>query len=133
MNQPAMKFEFRLTRANLIALAGLCILAGASLAWAMVGTNRLWFTNRLPVDRAKVRAATEKIDPNIASPASLRRLPGIGIVRAQNIVLYRREHAPRPFRTAGDLSKIPGIGKGTVRKVSPYLAIPLCAADVRAY
>ena len=122
MNPPARKIDVRLTRGNLIALAGLCILACLGLSGTMTRTNRLWFTNHPPVDRAKTRAASEKIDPNTASVASLRRLPGIGITRAENIALFRRNNSPK-FRTPEDLTKIPGIGKGTVKKISPYLKI----------
>lgn len=125
MNPPARKFDMRLTRGNQIALGGLCILAWLGLTGAMAGTNQLWFTNHPPVDREKVRAASEKIDPNTASIASLRRLPGIGLVRAENIVIFRRSRGSKAFHTPEDLEKIHGIGKGTVHKISPYLKIPI--------
>ncbi len=122
---PGSKFDLRLTRPNLIALTGICILALLGLAVAVAGTSsRQWFADQPQIDRAKVRAASEKIDPNTASAASLRRLPGIGPNRAQKIVQFRQSGPPIAYRTAADLSKIPGIGKGTVRKIAPYLNLP---------
>ena len=122
MPRPATTLDTSLTRANLLALAVLCVLGAAGLAWQMSG--RAWFVESPAVDRPRVRQAQEKIDPNTAGVASLRRLPGIGEVRARDIVQYRDEHGPGAFKSANDLREIPGIGKGTVKKISPFLAPP---------
>ena len=122
MPRPAAKLDMSLTRANLLALTVLCTLAAAGLAWQMSG--RAWFAETPAVDRPRVRQAQEKINPNTAGAASLRRLPGIGEVRARDIVRYRREHGSGAFKSANDLREIPGIGKGTVKKISPFLAPP---------
>ncbi|MBN1943626.1 MAG: helix-hairpin-helix domain-containing protein [Phycisphaerae bacterium] len=81
------------------------------------------FGQAVPVDDARVAAAREFLDPNTASAASLERLPGVGPSRALAVVQYRQDHGPEAFRTAGDLKKVPGVGEGTVRKISPYLSI----------
>ena len=119
MARPAAKLDVGLGRENLLALGAMALLGALALAWQMPG--RIWFDN-LPVDMDKVRQARELIDPNTAGPASLRRLPGIGEVRARDIIRYRRQVGA--FRSARDLMKIPGIGRGTIEKISPYLAPP---------
>jgi len=68
----------------------------------------------------------EKINPNDASAASLARLPNIGFVRAEAIVVYRekfneKDSKSRPFRDCNDLQKVRGIGPKTVQNLSEWL------------
>jgi hypothetical protein len=68
----------------------------------------------------------ERINPNVAPPASLIRLPGIGAGRAEAIVAFRkgfsRADANTPvFRNGADLQKVKGIGPKTVQDVSEWL------------
>ena len=63
-------------------------------------------------------APVERINPNTAPTASLMRLPGIGRVRAMDILAGRKA---QPFDTAADLERIRGIGPKTVEKIAPYL------------
>ena len=68
----------------------------------------------------------EKINPNDAPVASLVRLPGIGITRAEAIVAYRenltKQEANSPaFRNCDDLQKVKGIGPKTVGNISQWL------------
>jgi len=77
---------------------------------------------RLPVG-IEVEA---RINPNDAPIASLVRLPGVGISRAEAIVAYREnfaEHEPsRPaFRNCDDLQKVKGVGPKTVKNISEWL------------
>ncbi|KPK79804.1 MAG: hypothetical protein AMJ81_12780 [Phycisphaerae bacterium SM23_33] len=74
-------------------------------------------------DPRRVSLAAEKIDPNTASAASLRRLPNIRLVRARAIVAYRREHPSPAFRSAEDLARVRGIGPGTVEAIRDYLKL----------
>lgn len=65
-------------------------------------------------------------DPNEAPVASLVRLPGIGLARAQAIVAYRQAFAVEnggnpPFRSCSDLQKVRGIGPKTVQNISQWL------------
>ncbi len=68
-----------------------------------------------------------QINPNAAPPASLVRLPGIGVGRAVAIVAYRKSFSEkadgnsRAFRNCEDLQKVKGIGPKTVQNISEYL------------
>ena len=64
----------------------------------------------------------EKINPNDAPAASLVRLPGIGISRAEAIVSYRKKvDTDKAFRNCDDLQKVKGIGPKTAESVSQWL------------
>ena len=67
-----------------------------------------------------------EINPNDAPIASLVRLPGIGIGRAEAIVAYREDFSKedsdnRAFRNCDDLQKIKGIGPKTAQNISKWL------------
>ncbi len=68
----------------------------------------------------------EKINPNNAPAASLVRLSGIGISRAEAIVAYREEFNQKSknrlaFQSCNDLQKVKGIGPKTVQNISQWL------------
>jgi competence ComEA-like helix-hairpin-helix protein len=68
----------------------------------------------------------ERINPNDAPIASLVRLPGIGIGRAEAIVacredLIKEDSNGRAFRSSDDLQKVKGIGPKTVQNISEWL------------
>lgn len=60
--------------------------------------------------------AEEWINPNTAAAASLMRLPGIGRVRAMEIIKMR------PYESAAQMDRVRGIGPRTVEKIAPYLS-----------
>jgi len=67
-----------------------------------------------------------RVNPNFAPAASLVRLPGIGLGRAEAIVAYREDfrvrYCPkRAFAMAEDLCKVRGIGPKTSKKISKWL------------
>jgi competence ComEA-like helix-hairpin-helix protein len=67
-----------------------------------------------------------RINPNNAPLASLVRLPGIGLGRAEAIMAYRKDfslkNSNRPaFRNCDDLQKVKGIGPKTVQNVNERL------------
>jgi competence ComEA-like helix-hairpin-helix protein len=101
-----------------LAAAGLALRAAARTAAA---------GGVLPVDSTRVKLVTERIDPNTASAASLRRLPGIGPTKAQEIVRFRdavrARGRRRPFVFAEDLAEVPGIGPSVVRAAADHLAL----------
>lgn len=117
------EYDFRWRRSSVAVLLFLCATSGALLAGAGVGGHE-YAGDPLPVFPARVQAASEKIDPNTATAASLRRLGGIGPELARAIVEYRESHGPAAFRSADDLQKIPRIGPATVERIAPYLALP---------
>ena len=68
----------------------------------------------------------DKINPNGAPAASLVRLPGIGLARAQAIVAYRKGLRERDandpaFRDCDDLQHVKGIGPKIVENMRPWL------------
>ena len=67
-----------------------------------------------------------RINPNDAPPASLARLPGIGLARAQAIVTYREQFRQNgkddlAFRDCSDLQKVKGIGPKVAADMCQYL------------
>lgn len=71
---------------------------------------------------ARPLAAGERIDPNRADAAELRRLPGVGPVTARALVRHRTEHGP--FGAREHLLRVPGVGPRTVARIAPHLALP---------
>ena len=62
---------------------------------------------------APTLALAGPVDVNTADAATISaELTGIGLVKAQAIVDYRKKHGP--FRSADDLSLVKGIGERTV-------------------
>ncbi len=67
-----------------------------------------------------------RINPNDAPQASLTRLPGVGMVRAQAIVTYREQFRQNgkgdlAFRDCNDLRNVKGIGPVTARQMCEWL------------
>ena len=63
----------------------------------------------------------EKIDLNTADQYDLRRLPGIGEKRAQDIVDYREAHGP--FQSVEELDNVEGIGEGILSGLRDYVTV----------
>lgn len=63
----------------------------------------------------------EHININTASIEDLIRLPGIGSVRAEQIVTFREVHGP--FQTKEDIMQVSGIGEKTFQKLSEYITV----------
>jgi DNA uptake protein ComE-like DNA-binding protein len=77
-------------------------------------------------DKAGTIELERRINPNDASPASLMRLPGVGLVRANAIVEYRRQFQQNnqgvlAFQDCTDLDKVKGIGPATARDMCEWL------------
>ena len=67
-----------------------------------------------------------RINPNNATVASMARLPGIGIVKAEAIITYCRNFRGKngesqPFQNLDDLQKVNGIGPKTAQNISEWL------------
>ena len=83
----------------------------------------VWFDDEPAIVAGRIEDVAERIDPNTASSASLRRLPGIGPVLARAITQYRTQHGPIAFTNPSDLAKISGIGPGTVNRIRSLLSL----------
>lgn len=64
-------------------------------------------------------AAQGRIDINTATAAELETLPGIGEKRAADIVADREANGP--FRHPEDLTRVKGIGEGTLAGLLDYI------------
>jgi len=67
-----------------------------------------------------------RINPNDAPPASLVRLPGVGLTKAQAIVTYREQlrrggKGGLAFRDCDDLRNVKGIGPVTAQGMCEWL------------
>lgn len=126
-NPAAVRYDLGWRRANLAAVIVLCLLAGAAMAW-WLAAGRCWFGQQIPVDPGRVAAASEKVDPNTAPPASLRRLKMLGPKRVEEIIQYRQARQSRgvtAFKTIEDLDKVKGLGMDTIRYFQAHLSLPL--------
>ena len=116
----ADRYDLAWRRGDLATLFWLCVLAGAAIICCAGRSQRVWFASEPPISPPRVGWAAEKIDPNTATAASLRRLGGIGLVKAQAIVKHRQGPGGR-FHQPEDLADVRGIGPETVRRISPYV------------
>ena len=99
-----------------VIAAGVCVLFSIALA----------ASGLLGVGQSCQIVLDEQINPNDAPLASLVRLPGIGIGKANAIVAYRenfgrKDSDSRAFRSCNDLQKVKGIGPKTVQNISQWL------------
>ena len=111
-------YDLRWSRRQL-AIGLLLTVAAAAVGVAGVGAGIRPLPERIGVDERRVRVAAERIDPNSACEASLRRLPNIGRVRAAAVVRDRQGNGR--FRRADDLRRVRGIGPRTVERVRGLL------------
>ena len=104
--------------------AAVVLLAAAWGGWLLAAgpAQPVRLGDRLPVDRDKVAAVAEKINPNVAPAASLRRLGGLGPVKAAAIAEFAARAGGKAFARAEDLETVEGIGPGTVERIRPFLS-----------
>lgn len=120
MNVHPDKYDLFWTDKNKPAVLVLCAAATAICLWNL-SSSACVMTDRIPVDPVRVADASQKVNPNTASSASLQRLPGIGPTRAQAIIDYRSSRPAPAFRSDSDFQAIHGFGKGVIRQMSPFL------------
>lgn len=73
------------------------------------------------LSQSPVQASGTVININTASARELETLPGIGEVKAGQIVAYREEHGL--FMSLEDLLNIPGIGPELLEKIRPGITL----------
>ena len=127
-NQPLRAIARPRLRASL-ALGLMAVLALLTVEHAAAQQPMAAEVNAPPPPAQRARARTErkralepgeKIDLNTASVDELRRLPGIGAKRAEQIVALRDK---RPFRRVTELRRVRGVGKKTLRRLLPHLKV----------
>jgi competence ComEA-like helix-hairpin-helix protein len=64
---------------------------------------------------------TGKINPNTATKRQLMKLPGIGEVTAERIMLYRDEVGP--FQAIDELTRVRGISKKKLEQIKPFITL----------
>ncbi len=96
--------------------------AGGAAAIHLAMRPCVWAPSEVPLSASRAAEARELIDPNTANYASLRRLPGLGPVKARTF-LNHRDTLGTPFRTVEDL-KMPSIGPASILRMAPYLSLP---------
>ncbi len=75
-------------------------------------------------EEAPKQRSVEKTGPlniNTATKSELVKLPGIGEVTAERILIYREDAGP--FTTVDDLRKIKGISKSKLEKLKPLVTV----------
>lgn len=92
------------------------IVAGVLFAAALIVLTIVLVDRR---QRANGVPNPSPIDLNSASVAEIELLPEIGPALAARIVASREKDGP--FRSARDLDRVRGIGKGTIERVSPLV------------
>ena len=116
--RPVKRHDLSWRRCDLVVLIVLALAAGVLLGVRAADRP-------VAVDRAiqgagpRADQGAERIDPNVASTDSLRRLPEIGPVLANAIVESRRSG---PFKDLDDLRlRVRGIGPATASTIAPFL------------
>ncbi|PKG39272.1 ComEA family DNA-binding protein [Psychromonas sp. Urea-02u-13] len=64
---------------------------------------------------------SEKININQAGAKELAAIKGIGTKKAQAIIEYRETNGD--FVSVEELVKVKGIGKGTLKKIAPFISL----------
>lgn len=74
-----------------------------------------------PASELGPRVTSRAIDVNRATVGELTTLPGIGVTRAEAIVLDRIRHGA--FRGVDDLTRVDGLGPETVERLRPFVVL----------
>jgi DNA uptake protein ComE-like DNA-binding protein len=124
----APRLDMLWTAPNLAAAIILCAAGGAALAMR-AGAARVDLGDTPPMDARRAEGVREQIDLNTAPAASLRRLPGLGPVRAAAILEHRAATTAPAFRSLQDLERVRGIGRLTAESLRQFLRFPPAGDD----
>ena len=102
-------------RSTLLVLLVGCVLLGIGY-WIYRGGHR---GNLVEIDRAPRLDASFVVNVNHADWPEIIQLPGLGEKLARRILEDR--HMNGPFQDVEDLTRVQGIGAGTLDKIRPYV------------
>lgn len=74
-----------------------------------------------PSEEPAAERSAQKVNINTADASELQTLPGIGQVRSEQIVADREANGP--FRTPEDITRVSGIGQGTLEQILDYITV----------
>lgn len=110
------------------------LVVGVSLL-ILFGSGARWYRNREAAivetvsQESGAACSTEEpppVDLNRCGEEELLSLPGIGPVKTRSVLDWREQHGP--FRSVSDLTRVPGIGPKTVKRLGDRVVVE--AADV---
>jgi competence ComEA-like helix-hairpin-helix protein len=73
-----------------------------------------------PLNPPKAEGAAP-LNINVATASELEKLPGVGKVIAERIIIYRTKYGP--FRRAEHLMMVNGISESKFREIRPLIAV----------
>jgi len=112
-------------------LVGLCIRI-FQIKWkTLPETPSLVMNNEVTINNEKVTETDNQVtyvDINKADLDDFKALPGIGPVKAERIVLYRKTQGY--FTSINELKNVKGIGEKTIEQLKPFLKINLINKNI---
>lgn len=85
-----------------------------------ISAQTIW-TQEVAAGAKHTPAAMEPVNINTADVDQLQSLPGIGQVRAEQIIAEREENGE--FRIPEDIMRVSGIGEGTLEEIIDYITV----------
>lgn len=115
------KCVLALTLAFLVFLGGY-FLGGRNTGEPYTVSTQTRWTEEVGAAMPEVETpAGGSVDINTATALELQALPGIGAVRAEEIVADREANGP--FRIPEDITRVPGIGQGTLEEIIDRITV----------
>lgn len=116
---------------GILALTAAFLLLTAGYFWGQrsgaepytVSAQTLWTEEAATQTREEPETAqrVERVNINTADASELQTLPGIGQVRAEQIVADREANGP--FRIPEDITRVSGIRQGTLEEILDYITV----------